>query len=99
MSPKRLIIILVSFGLLAAVLVGLAAGSGKKHARSVTRSRPTPIKGSAGNPNATRKYWTRERMKNARPAPMGVPGRGSKPSPNSGGGSGQKTGGSQPSQP
>jgi hypothetical protein len=95
MSTKRLIIVLVLFLGVAGLLVGFAAGSSghKKNTQKQPPSKGTTRGGSTMGPDATKKYWTPERMKNARPAPMNVPG-GSKSSPSD---SGQTSGSSKPS--
>jgi hypothetical protein len=87
-SPKRLIIVFVLLLAVATVLVGFAAGgsenkrSPKKQSRSDGAVHGAPTMG----PRETASYWTRERMKNARPMPMIVPGGSSKSLPSGSGG-------------
>jgi hypothetical protein len=70
MSLKRLILLLALLGAVAAVAVRFAAGSGGND-----RQQKAPVKRSPPvSPNPTENYWTPERMKHARPLPMGIPG-------------------------
>jgi hypothetical protein len=100
MSPKRIIIILTLFAALATVLVGFAAGSGRGNDQQRQKgTKSGPIKGSPRlSPGETERYWTPERMRHARPAPMGVPGPGKKSPPaSSSSNAGRSTPGSPPS--
>jgi hypothetical protein len=101
MSLKRFILILIVLGAAAAVIVSFAAGGGdggKRHQNGGVQSHqngthPAPVQRSrAENPDATEKFWTPDRMKRARPLPIGIPGGKKQP-----GGSGGDGGSSAPS--
>jgi hypothetical protein len=106
MSFKRLILLLIVIGALAAVLVGLAAGGGgggKRQPKSTPRNAvlPTAAGKQQGSVKQSRpskssdaeKYWTPDRMKNAKPLPIGIPGGKQR------GGSGQGGGSTAPAHP
>ena len=76
MSPKRLIIIVALLAALATALVGFAAGGSNGNDQQRPKGTSSgPISSSPRqNPEATKKYWTPERMKHARPPRMSIPG-------------------------
>ena len=106
MSLKRLILLLVVLGSIAAVVVGLAAGSGgdgkrvpegtrQGHGnRAPKATNQDPVKRSRpSKPDTAEKYWTPDRMKHAKPLPIGIPGGKQR------GGSGEGGGSTAPSHP
>ena len=89
MPLKRLIGLLVVIGAVAAVVAGLAAGSG---GRGRTPAHPDPAgleRSPTLNSSETEKYWTPARMKSAKPVPISIPG-GPSQAPSPAGGSGNK---------
>jgi hypothetical protein len=79
MSFKRLVVLLVVIGAFAAVVASLAAGSGgsghKPTGPPPAGTRPSGVERSPSlDPKATEKYWTPDRMKGAKPVPIGIPG-------------------------
>jgi hypothetical protein len=92
MPFKRLIVLLVVIGAVAAAIASLAAGSGGR-GRTPARSGPSGSlpsglqRSPALDSNETENYWTPARMKSAKPVPIGIPGGPSQqPSPAGGDG-------------
>jgi hypothetical protein len=99
MSKTRMSLAAAPIVAAAAALVGLAAANSGGASKDRPAGKSPVIKGRPIlSPGATARYWTRERMKHARPAPMGVPGGGSKPPASTGGNqsSGGTASGSRP---
>ena len=94
MPLKRLIGLLVVIGAVAAVVAGLAAGSGGRERTPASPdpsgSQPSGLERSPTlNSSETEKYWTPARMKSAKPVPISIPG-GPSQAPSPAGGSGNK---------